>query len=120
MESVDHIVCGLPLAWFSPQQQHSILDTSQRRLKRPGSLRQVTYLPRTHLPLYRRYLEDLQANFGLRNVPPASVHVCHQPRQSERGQLTAEQQNDSTEIEQPVVSGECTTSDKTISEVLSK
>ena len=83
LESVDHIVCGLTLAWFSPQDQHTILDTSRRRLKPLGSFRQVTYMPRIHMPLYRRYFQHVESNFVLRNVPPASVYACSHPLQDE-------------------------------------
>ena len=105
IEAVDHIVCGLTLAWFSPEDQHTILDTSRRRLRPDGSFRQVTYMPRIHLPLYRRYFDDVQAHFVLRNVPPASVYVCNHPLHNPMDDGHADQPGASTDNEHPMVSG---------------
>ncbi len=80
IDTVDHIVCGLSLAWFKPADQHRILDTSRRLLGSCGSFRQVTYMPLVQLPLYRRYFQQVEPHFVLRNMPPAGVYICHSPK----------------------------------------
>ena len=80
IETVDHVLCGLSLPWFKPPDQHTILDTSRRHLAPHGSFRQLTYMPLAHLSMYRRYFNRVRCGFVLRNLPPAGVYVCEDPK----------------------------------------
>jgi phospholipid N-methyltransferase len=80
VQTVDHIVSGLPLPWFTPQDRERLLDASRKCLAIEGSFRQLTYMPWVHGHVYRRYFHEIRTRLVFRNLPPAAVYVCQGPR----------------------------------------
>jgi phospholipid N-methyltransferase len=80
VEAIDHVLCGLPLPSFKPDDRDHVLDVVRRRLGQDGTFRQLTHMPWVYYPLYRRYFDRVQFHLVFRNLPPAGYYVCRQPR----------------------------------------
>ena len=77
---VDHVLCELPLPWFTPEARHQLLGAVCDRLTDGGSFRQLTRLPGLHRALYEPYFDDIRVRVILRNLPPAGCYICREPR----------------------------------------
>jgi phospholipid N-methyltransferase len=80
IESVDHVLCGLPLPSFDPSSRDHILDIVRRRLAPSGTFCQLTHMPFIYYPLYRHYFESVKFRFIVRNLPPGGFYVCQGAR----------------------------------------
>jgi phospholipid N-methyltransferase len=74
--NVDHVISGLPLPSFPDELRNGIMSAAARTLAPGGSFRQLTVMPWVYYKLYRRYFDNVQFNFVLRNLPPGGVYVC--------------------------------------------
>ncbi|MGH3932204.1 MAG: class I SAM-dependent methyltransferase [Pseudonocardiaceae bacterium] len=87
LTTVDAVVCGLPWANFSDQEQSELLDAITGVLCPEGVFTTFAYLHALALPSARRFLGALTIRFGevartpavLRNLPPAITYVCRAP-----------------------------------------
>jgi phospholipid N-methyltransferase len=80
VDTIDHILCGLPLPSFKGADRDRILDVVRRRLAPDGTFRQLTHMPWVYYPLYRRYFDQVQFHLVFRNLPPAGYYICRRPR----------------------------------------
>ena len=82
IESVDHVVSGLPLPSFPAELRDAVLASVARSLAPHGTFRQLTVTPWVYFKLYRGYFRDVRFKFEARNLPPAGVYVCqgYEPR----------------------------------------
>jgi phospholipid N-methyltransferase len=76
IETVDHILSGLPLPSIPGPIRDRILDVSARRLHPEGSFRQLTVMPWVYYKLYRKYFSEVRFSFVFRNLPPGGVYIC--------------------------------------------
>lgn len=76
VQTVDHVLSGLPLPSFPTAQREQLLQVIARRLTAGGSLRQLTHMPWVYFSLYRGYFQDVQFRLVPINVPPGGVYVC--------------------------------------------
>lgn len=84
VETVDAIVCGLPWAAFSAENQTAYLDAMMRVLRPGGQFVTFAYLQGLLLPAGRRFRRRLREYFSevgtsritWWNVPPAFVYRC--------------------------------------------
>ncbi|MGH3940366.1 MAG: class I SAM-dependent methyltransferase [Pseudonocardiaceae bacterium] len=85
--TVDAVVCGLPWANFSDQEQSELLDAITGVLGPEGVFTTFAYVHALALPSARRFRGALTTRFGqvartptvLRNLPPAITYVCRAP-----------------------------------------
>jgi len=88
-EQVDRVVSSLPWAIWSQELQDEILAAILEVLAPDGRMVTFSYLHAKPLPAARRFKATLDRHFGRvemtgaawRNVPPAFVFVCSEPRQ---------------------------------------
>jgi phospholipid N-methyltransferase len=81
---LDAIICGLPWASFSNEQQTDLLDATSRVLAARGQFATFAYLQGVLLPSGQRFRRKLRSYFRetttssivWRNVPPAFVYQC--------------------------------------------
>jgi phosphatidylethanolamine/phosphatidyl-N-methylethanolamine N-methyltransferase len=84
VSGVDAIVCGLPWAAFSDQDQTAYMDAMIKVLRPGGHFATFAYLQGMLLPAARRFRKKLQGYFGevhlsptvWWNAPPAFVYQC--------------------------------------------
>ena len=76
IESVDHVISGLPLPSFPAVLREGILDASHRVLSPQGTFRQLTNMPWVFKRFYKGYFKDVKFHFVALNLPPAGVYVC--------------------------------------------
>lgn len=89
LERADRVVSSLPWAIWSQELQEEIFAAILEVLAPDGRFVTFSYLHAKPLPAARRFRATLEAHFGhvettqvaWRNVPPAFVFVCDQPRQ---------------------------------------
>jgi len=87
LTTVDTIVCGLPWANFSDQEQSELLGVITRVLGAEGVFTTFAYAHALALPQARQFRAALAARFDevlptravLRNFPPAITYVCRTP-----------------------------------------
>lgn len=87
ISAVDAVVCGLPWANFSADEQSDLLDTITGVLAPGGVFTTFAYLHALALPPARRFRELLTTRFDevlttravFRNLPPALTYVCRTP-----------------------------------------
>jgi phospholipid N-methyltransferase len=79
---VDHFLCGLPLPSFDRASRDRILAVVMRRLSDGGTFRQLTHMPWVYYRMYRRYFDEVDFHFVVRNFPPAGFYVCRRPKGS--------------------------------------
>ncbi|MGH3914493.1 MAG: class I SAM-dependent methyltransferase [Pseudonocardiaceae bacterium] len=87
LTSVDAIVCGLPWANFSHEDQSELLDAITGVLGPAAVFTTFAYVHALALPSARRFRGALTSRFGevlrtptvLRNLPPAITYVCRAP-----------------------------------------
>jgi len=87
-ERVDRVVSSLPWAIWSQELQDDILAAILEVLAPDGRMVTFSYLHAKPLPAARRFKATLDRHFGSvhttspawRNVPPAFVFVCDEPR----------------------------------------
>jgi len=73
---VDHIISGLPLPSFAPDQRDQLLRVVGRRLAPGGTFRQITGMPWVYLGLYRKYFNQVSFRLVLLNFPPGGTYLC--------------------------------------------
>lgn len=84
LEEIDGVVCGLPWAAFSDQDQTAFLDALMTVLKPDGQFATFAYLQGLLLPAGQRFRKKLKTYFSevkmspvvWRNLPPAFVYRC--------------------------------------------
>ncbi len=76
IESVDHIVSGLPVPSFPAELRDRLFQEVARLLRPGGSYRQITELAWVYRRLYRRYFDRVDFVFEPRNFPPAGAYHC--------------------------------------------
>jgi phosphatidylethanolamine/phosphatidyl-N-methylethanolamine N-methyltransferase len=87
LTTVNAIVCGLPWANFSDQEQSELLGVITRVLGPGGVFTTFAYVHALVLPQARQFRDALSARFDevlptravLRNFPPAITYVCRRP-----------------------------------------
>lgn len=85
--TVDAIVCGLPWANFSVDEQSELLGVITSALGTGGVFTTFAYVHALLLPQARQFRDALSARFDevlptravLRNLPPAFTYVCRTP-----------------------------------------
>lgn len=84
ISEVDAIICGLPWALFSEEDQHNYLDAMLTVLRPGGQFATFAYLQGLLLPAGKRFQRKLQQKFSevtcshtvWFNIPPAFVYRC--------------------------------------------
>jgi phosphatidylethanolamine/phosphatidyl-N-methylethanolamine N-methyltransferase len=87
-DTADYVVSGLPWANIPPQAQDQIMDEILASLGTDGVFSTFAYVHARWLPKARQFRRVLQRRFGRvettpviwRNLPPAFVYRCSQPR----------------------------------------
>jgi phosphatidylethanolamine/phosphatidyl-N-methylethanolamine N-methyltransferase len=87
-DTADYVVSGLPWANIPPASQHEIMDEILTSLGSGGVFTTFAYLHARWLPKARQFRRGLQQRFGRvettpviwRNLPPAFVYRCSQPK----------------------------------------
>jgi len=82
LDTVDHVISGLPLPSFPAAERDQLLRIVARRLAPGGTLRQLTHMPWVYYPLYRGYFRDVAFRFVPLNLPPGGCYVCRDWRGS--------------------------------------
>lgn len=88
IDRVDAVISGLPWAFFPDALQHEILTAVSAALTPRGSFATFAYLHGLPLAAARRFRARLESMFAetsvsrpvWRNVPPAVVYTCRDPR----------------------------------------
>lgn len=86
--SVDRVISGLPWTLWPPEVQRSALDAVLAVLRDDGRFVTFNYLGAHWMPKARALRGELQQRFGRvemsstawRNMPPAFVYICSEPR----------------------------------------
>jgi phosphatidylethanolamine/phosphatidyl-N-methylethanolamine N-methyltransferase len=78
--AVDHVVSGLPVPSFRRDLQVGLFCALKAVLRPNGTYNQITEIPWLYWRLYRRFFEDVRFRFEPRNLPPAGVYFCREPR----------------------------------------
>jgi ornithine lipid N-methyltransferase len=76
LESVDHVVSGLPVPSFPKALQQALFQAVSKVLRSDGTYNQITEIPWVFWPFYRRYFRDVEFVFEPRNLPPAGAYFC--------------------------------------------
>lgn len=76
IESVDHVLCGLPLPSFTEESRDRVMGCVLNYLRAEGTFRQLTHFPWVYRRLYRRYFAQVKYHMVFRNLPPAGFYVC--------------------------------------------
>jgi phospholipid N-methyltransferase len=76
LESVDHVISGLPLPSFPAPERDRLLKVVARKLTPAGTFRQLTHMPWVYYRLYRRYFSDVEFCFVPLNIPPGGFYIC--------------------------------------------
>lgn len=76
IETVDHVLSGLPLPSFPTADRDRLLEIVSRRLTPDGYLHQLTHMPWVYYRMYCRYFTDVRFHLVVRNLPPGGVYVC--------------------------------------------
>lgn len=87
LATVDAVVCGLPWANFSKEEQNELLDTITDVLSADGVFTTFAYLHALVLPQARQFRDSLATRFDevlptrtvFRNLPPAITYACRAP-----------------------------------------
>ena len=82
IESVDHVISGLPLPSFPAPLRDSILASAARTLGPDGTFRQLTNMPYVYWKLYKKYFKEVRFKLVPLNLPPAGVYVCRGYREA--------------------------------------
>ncbi|MDR3231946.1 MAG: methyltransferase type 11 [Synergistaceae bacterium] len=79
VRQLDYVVSSLPFAVLPPRMTASILDAVDDGLKPDGKL--IAYQYSKHMkPYFEKRFESVKISFVLRNVPPAFVYECSNPK----------------------------------------
>jgi ornithine lipid N-methyltransferase len=81
IESVDHVISGLPVPSFPKPLQHALFQAVNQVLRSDGTYNQITEIPWAYWRFYRRYFHDVQFAFEPRNLPPAGAYFCRGVKQ---------------------------------------
>jgi ornithine lipid N-methyltransferase len=76
IETVDHVISGLPVPSFPRDLQHDLFRNIRKFLRGDGTYNQITELPWVYRRFYRTFFEDVQFLFEPRNLPPAGAYLC--------------------------------------------
>jgi phospholipid N-methyltransferase len=80
---LDYVVSSLPFAVLPPRMTASILDAVDASLKPEGRL--IAYQYSKHMkPYFEKRFESVKISFVLRNVPPAFVYECSNPKKNKK------------------------------------
>jgi phospholipid N-methyltransferase len=79
LETVDHVISGLPLPSFPPELRDGLLNVVHQRLAANGTFRQLTHMPWVYYKLYRRYFAEVDFRLVPMNLPPGGVYICRGP-----------------------------------------
>ncbi len=77
IESVDHVVSGLPVPSFAKTDQLALFRSLEGVLKPDGGYHQITELPLVYWRFYKRFFDRVAFVFEPRNLPPAGAYRCH-------------------------------------------
>jgi ornithine lipid N-methyltransferase len=76
IESVDHVISGLPVPSFPKSLQHAFFQAVSKVLRSDGTYNQITEIPWLYWQFYRRYFQDVSFVFEPRNLPPGGTYFC--------------------------------------------
>jgi ornithine lipid N-methyltransferase len=76
IESVDHVISGLPVPSFPRALQHALFQAVSTVLRSDGTYNQITEIPWIYWRFYRRYFHDVTFAFEPRNLPPGGAYFC--------------------------------------------
>ena len=81
IRQLDCVVSSLPFAVLPPRMTAAILDAVGKCLKSDGKM--IAYQYSTHMkPYFEKRFESVKISFVLRNVPPAFVYECSNPKKT--------------------------------------
>jgi phospholipid N-methyltransferase len=80
IESVDHVISGLPVPSFPPSLQTALFRAVRSALKNHGTYNQITEIPWLYWRFYRKFFDEVRFVFEPRNLPPAGTYFCRRPR----------------------------------------
>ena len=81
IESVDHVISGLPVPSFPAPLQHALFRAVSRVLRSDGTFNQITEIPWVYWRFYRRHFHEVKFAFEPRNLPPAGTYFCRGVKQ---------------------------------------
>jgi phospholipid N-methyltransferase len=76
IESVDHVVSGLPVPSFPRTFRNALFQAVSKVLRSDGTYNQITEIPWVYWPFYRKHFHDVKFAFEPRNLPPAGAYFC--------------------------------------------
>jgi phospholipid N-methyltransferase len=76
LQTVDHVISGLPLPSFPAELRDGLLHVVHQRLAPTGTFRQLTHMPWIYYKLYRRYFAEVRFRLVPMNLPPGGVYIC--------------------------------------------
>jgi phosphatidylethanolamine/phosphatidyl-N-methylethanolamine N-methyltransferase len=80
IDSVDHVISGLPVPSFPKDRQHDLFRAVGKVLAAHGTYNQITEIPWIFWRFYRRFFDQVDFVFEPRNVPPAGAYICRGAR----------------------------------------
>ena len=81
IDSVDHVISGLPVPSFPAHLQASLFQAVGAVLRPEGTFNQLTEIPWLYQRLYQKHFEDVKFVLEPRNMPPAGAYFCRRSRQ---------------------------------------
>ena len=81
IESVDHVISGLPVPSFPQALQHALFSAVSQVLRTDGTYNQITEIPWVYWRFYRAYFHDVTFAFEPRNLPPGGAYFCRGVKQ---------------------------------------
>ena len=81
IETVDHVISGLPVPSFPKPLQRDLMKVVAKVLSSEGTYNQITELPLIYWPLYKKFFHDVRFIFEPRNFPPAGAYICRRVKE---------------------------------------
>jgi ornithine lipid N-methyltransferase len=81
IESVDHVISGLPVPSFPKPLQLALFQAVSQVLRDDGTYNQITEIPWLYWRFYRSYFQNVEFAFEPRNLPPGGVYFCRGVKQ---------------------------------------
>ena len=101
IDSVDHVVSGLPVPSFPAHLQASLFQAVSAVLRPEGTFNQLTEIPWLYQRLYQRHFEDVKFVLEPRNMPPAGAYFCRRSRQIAQPNARREANTSETAVTRP-------------------